>query len=46
MAREQGPFDRQKLRSGIPPIYRMDEHVATLTQIYRDLLVGAGSSRG
>jgi glycosyltransferase involved in cell wall biosynthesis len=35
----------QKLRSGIPTFYRMDEHAATLTQIYRDLLAGAISSR-
>ena len=31
-----------QLRQGIPPVYGMDEHVASLTGIYRDLLERAG----
>jgi glycosyltransferase involved in cell wall biosynthesis len=31
-----------ELRQGIPPVYGMDEHVASLTGIYRDLLEKAG----
>ena len=28
----------EKLRSGIPPVYTMDEHVASLTGLYDELL--------
>ena len=31
-----------ELRNGIPPVYGMDEHVASLTGIYRELLDRTG----
>jgi glycosyltransferase involved in cell wall biosynthesis len=33
------------LREGIPEVYRMEGHVATLTQLYADLMAGQGAAR-
>jgi glycosyltransferase involved in cell wall biosynthesis len=42
----QSPATWEKMRQGIPPVYRLDDQIATLCRLYRELLANRVSVSG